>query len=102
MKDGEKMLNLSNRVCGSCCWFKNEGVDGFGICNKPETPANCVFGAAHICRRLAYVSLYDKERYMLDLQQHADFVSGRTDLEDISPERLQKAVKFAIDYMKTL
>jgi hypothetical protein len=100
--DGEKVLNLSNRVCGSCCWFKNEGVDGFGICKKPETPANCVFGCAHVCRRRAYVSLYDKERYMLDLQQHADYVNGKEGIEDIDPKRLQKAVKFVIDYMKTL
>ncbi len=100
--DGKKMLNVSNRICGSCCWFKYEGVDGFGICKKPDTPANCVFGSSHVCKRRAYVSLYDKERYMLDLQQHSSFMQGQQGVEDIDPERLKKAVAFAIDYMNTL
>ena len=90
----------NNKCCGSCCWFKHEDIDGFGVCYRRylnHTP----YCGEDPCKE--YVSnkearhhtavLIQANRYRRD--QNVPAIYRMPD-----PKDLGAAIDFAIKYIK--
>ena len=97
------MKPVEKKSCGSCCWFKHEDEDGWGICYHKsvsilECSRNCATaacgdytGIAEYRRHIAV--LIRANRYRRDKHVPA---SHRMP----NPADFGRAIDFAVEYMK--
>ena len=89
------------KCCGSCCWFKHEDTDGFGVCYR-QYPDHIPYCGDDPCKE--YVSnqearhhvavLIQANRYRRDPHVPAIYRMSR-------PVELGRAIDFAVKYIKT-
>ena len=90
----------NNKCCGSCCWFKNEDIDGFGVCYRRylnhtpycgEDPCNKYISnreARHHTAVLIQANRYRRDNNVPAIYRMPD------------PKDLGAAIDFAIKYIK--
>ena len=89
------------KCCGSCCWFKHEDTDGFGVCYQ-RYPEYIPYCGDDPCKE--YVSnkearhhvavLIQANRYRRDPHVPAIYRMPR-------PVELGRAIDFAVKYINT-
>lgn len=97
--DTEFCTEYDSGCCGTCCWFKHEDTDGWGMCYKSETyePVYC---GAKPCADGDYVPNQAMRHYLAVLLWHNRWRRGNGDrMQD--PKEVGKAIDFAVDYCKT-
>lgn len=91
----------NNDYCGSCCFFKHEDTDGWGICYEDNDNSfqNCgTIACPHFISneqmRHHVAVLIQSNRYRRD--KHVPAIYRMPD-----PKELGKAIDFAVKYLKT-
>lgn len=105
-RDISGVLNrmLDEKVCGSCCHFKYEDTDGWGLCPKLVEKDPCVVGAVHcsdecVCGGFASEEFKRHQMAVLRKCQRCLKRNIGTD-QDLDVEDVCFAIDFLIDYAK--
>lgn len=92
---------LDEKFCGSCCHFKYEDTDGWGLC--PKLANRDGVGAAH-CSDLCSCGGYASEgfkRHQMAVLRKCQRCLKNADNRDMDVEDICFAIDFLIDYAKT-
>ena len=92
---------VDEMCCGTCCWFKNEDIFGFGYCYAQPLRfcKGCMRCYDRACKH--YVSRGKMRHYMAVLLQHKRFVYDIGVVRyPVGKNELVEAMAFAYKYMK--
>jgi len=83
------------RVCGNCCWFLYEDIDGVGICAIKDRVSHC----GDPCVTGGHVSEREKRHHLAMLRKCQRCLAA-TDKQDVDVEQIREAIDFVVKYAK--
>lgn len=93
---------MKDSVCGSCCYFKFEGADGWGQCINAGCPD--VIGVCHcsdLCVCGGYVSEEEKRHHLAMLRKCQRCLDGNIGTKQgLDVKAVGEAIDFVVSYCK--
>lgn len=91
-------MEQEEKRCGNCCWFYAEDTYGFGGCaHRFAEIREC----GDKCNVDKYVSREEMRHHLAVLLLHKRWFHAPTGLMPIDFDGIEKAIDFAVDYIKT-
>ena len=93
------MEKEEEKCCGACCFMCYEDTEGWGQCVKQDI-ADSVH-CSDLCTNDKYVRREEMRHHLAVLLQHKRWFHAPTGLMPIDFDGIEKAIDFAVDYIKT-
>lgn len=87
-----------DRVCGACCHFEHEDIDGFGYCPHVDVSV-CEKHCSDECSCGRFVSDEEKRHHLLVLRKCQRSLRC-ADKKDLDVKAISEAIDFVVEFVK--
>lgn len=90
-----------DRVCGACCHFEHEDIDGWGVCPFQDSPIGSPMHCSDLCTTDMFASEEEKRHHLAMLRKCQRCLSGNIGTkQDLDVKEIGEAIDFVVSYCK--
>ena len=88
-----------DRVCGACCHFEHEDIDGWGVCPFQDSPIGSPMHCSDLCTTDMFASEEEKRHHLLVLRKCQRSLRC-ADKKDLDVKAISEAIDFVVEFVK--